>query len=146
MAAQVSSAPWLRSSSSSGGGGSKAAGSEAAAAADASRQTLALRLAGLAAAVYLARFMLGLLKYVVDAALLLLVACCVAAAAGPGLKNDTVSQLLARLEAAVDPLFAALADRGAGAVSGPARSIATYLGLGSARADAGSSPSSSSSS
>ncbi|KAJ1728953.1 hypothetical protein LPJ61_003761 [Coemansia biformis] len=104
--------------------------------ADAAKQMLAFRLAALAVAVYMVRLLLGLFKYALDAALLLLLAGSAAAVAGPGLKNNTVSQLLAQLETFVDPLFAALADRGASAVSGPARTIASYLGIGPAPARA----------
>ncbi|KAJ2797096.1 hypothetical protein H4R21_004451 [Coemansia helicoidea] len=110
-----------------------AAGSEPAAA---GKQTLALRLVALAVGVYVFRLLLGLFRYALDAALLVLLAAAAAAIAGPGLKNDTVSQLLGQLEALVDPLFAAIADRGASAVSGPARTIASYLGIGPAPARA----------
>ncbi|KAJ2715554.1 hypothetical protein H4R19_001136 [Coemansia spiralis] len=104
--------------------------------ADAAKQTLAFRLAAMAVGVYIVRLLLGLFRYALDAALLLLVAAAAAAVAGPGLKNDTVSQLLGQLEALVDPLFATVADRGVSAVSGPARTIASYLGIGPAPARA----------
>ncbi|KAJ2808399.1 hypothetical protein H4R20_000901 [Coemansia guatemalensis] len=97
---------------------------------DAARQTLAFRLFALAVFVYFARFLLGLVKYLLDATLVLLVAGSVAAVAGPGMKNNMVSQMLVQLESLVNPLFSAIANRGLGVVSAPAKTVAHYLGIG----------------
>ncbi|KAJ2611153.1 hypothetical protein H4S08_003293 [Coemansia sp. RSA 1365] len=97
---------------------------------DAERQTLAFRLFALAVFVYFARFFVGLVKYMLDAALVMLVASSVAAVAGPGLKNNILSQVLVQLESLVTPLFSAIASRGLGVVSAPARTVANYLGIG----------------
>ncbi|KAJ2157673.1 hypothetical protein GGF46_004343 [Coemansia sp. RSA 552] len=98
---------------------------------DAARRTLAIRLAGLATAVYFARFLLGLVKYVLDACMLLLLATSAAAALGSSVdKTGTVSQLLTRLEPFVDPLYTTIADRGLSTISGPLKTMAQYLGFG----------------
>ncbi|KAJ2083854.1 hypothetical protein H4R24_000506 [Coemansia sp. RSA 988] len=97
---------------------------------DAARQTLAFRLFALATFVYFTRFFLGLVKYLLDATLVLLIAGSVAAVAGPGMKNSMVSQMLVQLESLVTPVFSAIANRGLGVVSTPAKTIANYLGIG----------------
>ncbi|PIA16892.1 hypothetical protein COEREDRAFT_92290 [Coemansia reversa NRRL 1564] len=97
---------------------------------DAERQTLAFRLFALAVFVYFARFLLGLVKYMLDATLVMLVASSVAAVAGPGMKSNILSQALVQLESLVTPLFSAIANRGMGVVSAPAKTVAHYLGIG----------------
>ncbi|KAJ1832882.1 hypothetical protein LPJ70_006513, partial [Coemansia sp. RSA 2708] len=79
---------------------------------DSARQTLAFRLAALAVMAYLARFLVGLVKYALDAALLLLLATSAAAVVGPSAKNNMLSQLLVQIESFVSPVFAVIADRG----------------------------------
>ncbi|KAJ2836018.1 hypothetical protein J3B01_003114 [Coemansia erecta] len=98
------------------------------------RHTLAFRLAALAIMAYLARFLVGLVKYALDAALLLLLATSAAAVVGPGAKNNMVTQLLVQVESCVDPVFAIIADRGLTVVSGPMKTAAHYLGLGASPA------------
>ncbi|KAJ2456070.1 hypothetical protein EV183_000413 [Coemansia sp. RSA 2336] len=97
---------------------------------DADRHTLAFRLAALAIMTYLARFLIGLVKYVLDAALLLLLITSVAAVVGPSAKNSTLTQLLVQVESFVSPAFSVVAERGVSVVSGPAKTIAQFLGIG----------------
>ncbi|KAJ2480817.1 hypothetical protein IWW56_002194 [Coemansia sp. RSA 2131] len=98
------------------------------------RHTLAFRLVALAIMAYLARFLISLVKYALDAALLLLLATSAAAVVGPGAKNNMVTQLLVQVESFVDPVFAIIADRGLTVVSGPMKAAAHYLGLGTSPA------------
>ncbi|KAJ2353639.1 hypothetical protein GGF43_003455, partial [Coemansia sp. RSA 2618] len=79
---------------------------------DTDRHTLAFRLAALAIVAYLARFLIGLVKYALDATLILLLATSVAAVVGPGAKSNALTQLLVQVESFVDPAFALVADRG----------------------------------
>ncbi|KAI9477524.1 hypothetical protein LPJ78_002271 [Coemansia sp. RSA 989] len=97
---------------------------------DADRHTLAFRLAALAIVTYLARFLIGLVKYVLDAALLLLLITSVAAVISPSAKNSTLTQLLVQVESFVSPVFSVVAERGASVVLGPAKTVAQFLGIG----------------
>ncbi|KAJ2851753.1 hypothetical protein IWW36_000898 [Coemansia brasiliensis] len=97
---------------------------------DSDRHTLAFRLAALAIITYLARFLIGLVKYVLDAALLLLLITSVAAVVGPSAKNNTLTQLLVQIESFISPVFSVVAERGVSVVSGPAKTIAQFLGIG----------------
>ncbi|KAJ1661952.1 hypothetical protein IW140_006303 [Coemansia sp. RSA 1813] len=108
-------------------GGAQASGSKEQQAA--TNHTLAFRLFALAVATYLVKFMLGMIRYALDATLIILVLGSVAAVAMPGPKGGPVAQALAYAESVVDPLFALIADRGVDAASAHVRTIARYLGL-----------------
>ncbi|KAJ2506300.1 hypothetical protein IWW47_001646 [Coemansia sp. RSA 2052] len=95
----------------------------------ASNQELAFKLLALAASICLARFLLGLVKYVLDFALCVLVLGGLVAIFRPGPKDGVVSAALAQLGAIVDPLYSALADHSKFIAAGPLKVIARQLGL-----------------
>ncbi|KAJ2900830.1 hypothetical protein GGI21_004732 [Coemansia aciculifera] len=96
-----------------------------------SGQDLAFKLLALAAGIFLARFLLGLVRYVLDFALCVLVVGGLVAVFRPGPKDGVVSTVLAQLGAIVDPLYSALADHSKVAAAGPLKVIARQLGLSS---------------
>ncbi|KAJ2742347.1 hypothetical protein GGI20_004552 [Coemansia sp. BCRC 34301] len=94
-----------------------------------SNQELAFKLLALAAGICLARFLLGLVRYVLDFALCILVLGGAVAIFRPGPKDGVVSAVLAQLGAIVDPLYSALADQSKVVAAGPLKVIARQLGL-----------------
>ncbi|KAJ2000789.1 hypothetical protein GGI04_004012 [Coemansia thaxteri] len=96
---------------------------------DEARHLLAFRLLALACGIYLAKFLLGLVRYVLDFALCVLVLGGVVAIFRPGPKDGVVSKALAQLEAFVAPLYAVLADHSLSIASGPLSTLARYLGI-----------------
>ncbi|KAI9503032.1 hypothetical protein GGI25_003479 [Coemansia spiralis] len=94
-----------------------------------SNHLLAFRLLALALVAYTTKFVLGMVRYVLDLALILLVLSSVVAVVRPGPKDGAVSQVLAHVESVVNPLFSAMADRGVDAISGHIKTAARYLGL-----------------
>ncbi|KAI8320820.1 hypothetical protein GQ54DRAFT_312316 [Martensiomyces pterosporus] len=101
------------------------------------RRLLGFRLLALAVSVFLVQLVLGLIKYMLDVILCVFVLSGIAAFCSPGSKDNFVAKALAWLETAVDPLFAAIADR-VPIASGPFRSLAGYLGIAPGPGSAGS--------
>ncbi|KAJ2083156.1 hypothetical protein GGI16_007254 [Coemansia sp. S142-1] len=83
----------------------------------------------LAVSIILFRFLLGLVRYVLDFVLCVLVLGGVVAVLRPGPKDGVVSVVLAQLGAIVDPLYSALADQSKFIAAGPLKVIARQLGL-----------------
>ncbi|KAJ2549599.1 hypothetical protein EV175_004385 [Coemansia sp. RSA 1933] len=96
----------------SGSSAQASSGSEAGQQLLAANHMLAFRLFALAVATYTVKFMLGMIRYALDATLILLVLASIAAVAMPGPKDGPVAQALAYAESVVNPLFEIVADRG----------------------------------
>ncbi|KAJ2798459.1 hypothetical protein H4S07_005687 [Coemansia furcata] len=94
-----------------------------------SNHELAFKLMTLAVSICLFRFLLGLVRYVLDFALCVLVLGGAVAVFKPGPKDGVISSVLAQLGAIVDPLYSALADQSKYIAAGPLKVIARQLGL-----------------
>ncbi|KAJ2490941.1 hypothetical protein IWW37_002720 [Coemansia sp. RSA 2050] len=94
-----------------------------------SNHELAFKLLTLAVSICLFRFLLGLVRYVLDFVLCVLVLGGAVAVVRPGPKDGVVSAVLAQLGAIVDPLYSALADQSKFIAAGPLKAIARQLGL-----------------
>lgn len=90
--------------------------------------SLAYRLLVLAAGVYAVRFMLGLVRYILDLALCVLVVGGILAIVKPG--PPQVAQALGHLERLVDPLYGGMAEKSLAVFCGPLRLVADQLGVG----------------
>ncbi|KAJ2845740.1 hypothetical protein J3B02_004598 [Coemansia erecta] len=94
---------------------------------DGSRHMFVFQLLALLVSVFTVKFMLSIIKVVLDCLLYMLALSCVLAFVRPGPKDGPVLTVLGYVEAVVDPVYCTLADRVSRVASGPILTLSQYL-------------------
>ncbi|KAJ1822573.1 hypothetical protein LPJ56_000663 [Coemansia sp. RSA 2599] len=95
--------------------------------AEGSRHMFLFQLIALLVGVFTIKFMLSLIRVVLDCLLYMLALSCVLAFVRPGPKDGPVLTVLSYVEAVVDPIYTTMADRVSRVASGPIMTLSRYL-------------------